>query len=132
MERRTESSNQQTKMIDLDRTGVINNVFDVVHARRQDAWINARESAPADRSNSRRSIVEWSARPNVKSEPSKAAKTRTSTGSFRDRNLVRLSMCPDLSADLSGAARQTCNWEQIRIPICGLRFIEYQIKNHQF
>jgi hypothetical protein len=59
----------------VDRVALLHSIENVVHARRQNAWINARESVPADRNNSKKSSVASSARLNVRNGPAKVAKT---------------------------------------------------------
>jgi hypothetical protein len=61
------------RVINLDRIAVEN----VVHARRQNAWINASENVLAKRNNSKRSSVASSVRFNARNAPAKVAKTWT-------------------------------------------------------
>ena len=85
----------------VERVAGLHSIENVVHARRQNAWINARENLPAERNNGRRSSVASSARLNVRNGRAKAAKTQTSREWFRDRNSVKLSTCPEFSPDPS-------------------------------
>jgi hypothetical protein len=59
----------------VDRVAVLHSIENVVRARRQNAWINARENVPANRNNSRRSSVASTARFNARNAPAKVAKT---------------------------------------------------------
>jgi hypothetical protein len=59
----------------VDRVVILYSIENVVHARRQNAWINARENVPVERNNSRRSSVVSSERLNARNGPAKAAKT---------------------------------------------------------
>jgi hypothetical protein len=59
----------------VDRATVLYSIENVIHARRQNAWINARENVLADRNNSKKSSVASSARLNVRNRPAKVAKT---------------------------------------------------------
>jgi hypothetical protein len=83
------------QIINSERVAVFNRVENSVHAWRQNGWINAKENVPANRKYSKRSSVASSAWLNVRNGPVKAAKTQTSRESFRDRNPVRLSNCPE-------------------------------------
>jgi len=81
--------------ISLDYVAVLISAENVVDARRQNGWINAKENVPANRKYSKRSSVASSALPNVRNGPARA-KTQTLREWFRDRNPARLSTCPDL------------------------------------
>jgi hypothetical protein len=59
----------------VDRVALLHSIENVVHARRQTAWINARENVPAHRNNSKKSSVASNARLNVRNGPAKVAKT---------------------------------------------------------
>jgi hypothetical protein len=89
------------QVINSDRVAVLNRVENIIHARRQNEWINAKENVPANRNYSKRSSVASSARLNVRNGRAKAAKTQTSREWFRDRNSVKLSTCPEFSPDPS-------------------------------
>jgi len=80
--------------ISLDHVAVLDSAENVVDARRQNGWINAKENVPAIRKYSKRSSVASSALLNVRNGPART-KTQTLREWFRDRNPVRLSTCPE-------------------------------------
>jgi hypothetical protein len=83
------------QVINLDRMAILNRVDNVIPARRQNAWTNAKENVPRERNNGKRSSVASSAQLNVRNGSVKAAKMPTSREWYRDRNPVRLSICPE-------------------------------------
>jgi hypothetical protein len=82
------------QVINSDRVAVFNHVENSVHARRQNAWINAKENVPANRKYSKRSSVASSVAERQK-RAREGGKDADLEGMVPGPQPVRLSNCPE-------------------------------------
>jgi hypothetical protein len=100
------------QVINSDHFAVFNIVENIVHTRRKNEWINAKENVPRDRNYSKRSSGALSALLNVRNGSAKAVKTQTSREWFRDRNPVKLLTYPEFFPDSSAPLCRINRYEQ--------------------